>query len=298
MAGERKKIKTEISSYSIKIDKPELPFWLDELLNWDLDDLKEDISAIKGEMSDSQSLRSSFRSKLSEQLLRYKELQKMLKTSNHPAQSFPFIPGIEGIREISEEDIQEIKISYIQEMHQSLWKEVTSNYINGSFLSSILACATDIELIIKYIALRDNKKLYKKIKGKSGFGDPVLINFQNCQKFEEIKKDLKNLWGIRCQIATHPIHKIEQRTSSYSKKINQYSKGEGKIFSSNKILNQFLKEKEGIFSLPEKWHKKEPHKRYGAGAYSITPFQNLAKNYLEETIKVMKKLWKIKLDTK
>lgn len=74
MAGERKKIKTEISSYSIKIDKPELPFWLDELLNWDLDDLKEDISAIKGEMSDSQSLRFSFRSKLSEQLLRYKEL--------------------------------------------------------------------------------------------------------------------------------------------------------------------------------------------------------------------------------
>ena len=66
MAGERKKIKTEISSYSIKIDKPELPLWLDELLNWDLDDLKEDISAIKGEVSDSQSLRLSFRSKLSE----------------------------------------------------------------------------------------------------------------------------------------------------------------------------------------------------------------------------------------
>jgi len=177
---------------------------------------------------------------------------------------FSPLPGLPT--KISEKDATSQKLVIINEWIGRFWQDLVSAYVFGVFSASILLCSPCIELMIKGIALRDNKELYQKIKGKTGFNINLLAkNYE--KEFKPIEKQLREIQKSRGNVIAHGINIIEKKA-----------------------------EREELWKIlmhEMNWHQKKPLPELGG--YKILEFKNLAKNTIELTVEVLDYLQRIYL---
>lgn len=250
--------------------------WLSEyLLNWDLEDLREDIKSLSDiaegniDISTSKRIRFSWRSKLKQQIGRYEELENLGKLKSYKTTPWEFFvsPLFKGSKTISERDIKLQKLAILNRWIYLSWSHVASAYIFGIFPASILSCAICIELMIKGIALRDDDNLFQELRKKTGFCVNLLKKMYK-KEFSPIEKQLKEIQENRGNIIAHGINIIEQ-----------------------KAKREELWE---ILTREIKWHEQvlSPNE----GHYIIHEFKNLAERTIELTIDVLDYLQNLRLD--
>ena len=242
-----------------------IKWFSDYLLKWDLKDLEEDLESLKSlsegkfRVSASQRIRFHWRYKLEEQVERLKELEEIGRQKNWKTTPWEFfVSPLSGLpTEISEENFKSQKLAIINEWIAMFWADIVSNYMHGMFASAILLCHTCIELMIKGIALRDDEKLYEKIKGRSGFKIKILMQ-EHPEVFEHVKKKLEHIQDVRGKIIAHGIIHLEKARNGELWKILAHKK---------------------------RWHQIKPLPE--SKAHIIIPFKNLAEDTIKLTIEIL-----------
>lgn len=120
--------------------------WLAKnLLNWDKEDLEEDIESVRKlsegntEVSVSQRLRFHFRHHLDDHIERYKELKEIGDRKGYKTVPWQYyVNPIEIPQEIGSEDIKKQKITAASDLISELWQSTISDYIYMEILSRVL----------------------------------------------------------------------------------------------------------------------------------------------------------------
>lgn len=185
------------------------------LLQWDLEDLNNDVNQLKHVIQDrfeipvSERIRFSWRGKLQQQTTRYEELVEMGKLFGKrttPWEFFWYPLRYSDTTETSKAEDKTLKKLQILDRWISIyWSDCASSYIFGKFPATILLCASCVELMADGVALRDNQAFYEQIKGKTGYKKFKPFPFD-----DELKSLVRELFESRGQIIAHPILILEK----------------------------------------------------------------------------------------
>jgi len=258
--------------------KSRTEWFSDYLLQWDLEDLNEDINSLQNlsknnfNISLSQRLRFHWRNTLIDQTERYQELiditnQKVSNVKALPGELF-FHPIKDIPQKISGNDVKSQKLLIVNDFISKYWQDAVFSYVQGFFPSTILLCTSSIELMIKAVILRDDEEFYEELKGKSGFQIKKLMK-RYPQQFKSVEQKLERIERLRGNIIAH----------------------------SNLIIEQMEKEEKltDIINYHVDWHNKKPITIGGTKGYAIEVFKNLARESVEITIEILNYLTNTKL---
>ncbi|MFW6105082.1 MAG: hypothetical protein ACOC7P_00710 [Chloroflexota bacterium] len=203
------------SEYSSGTNEPFLGHverYCNSLLKWDLEDLDNDVGQLRKitqsrfEIPVSERIRFSWRSKLEEQVRRYKELEEMSRFLDKRTTPWElFWSPLKNIpSQISESDDRAQKLAIIDRWVSIFWSDCISSYLFGMFPATILLSASCIELMLDGVALRDDERLYEQIKGKPGGKKLPLFLLE-----DRIKSKTADVFDKRAKIIAHGIQIIE-----------------------------------------------------------------------------------------
>lgn len=196
-----------------KLFKSYIERYCKSLLQWDLEDLSNDVEQLRKltenrfEVPVRERIRFSWRSKLEEQVRRYEELEEMGRFLGKRTTPWEFFwyPLKDIPSQISESDDRAQKLAIINRWVSIFWSDCISNYVFGMFPATVLLSTSCIELMLDGVALRDDEKLYEKIKGKPGGKKLSVFPLD-----EELKSKTGAIFDKRGKIIAHSVQIIER----------------------------------------------------------------------------------------